>query len=111
MAFSMFNASNKGKIIGFTQFENPPDNQQEALTKPDDGIPDPDDNKYKKDTRKLTTWNALVVLVCLVAVFLLVMVMDRRLPQALTKADLEQVTETYIFCPSLVLSFSILLPI
>ena len=57
---------------------------------------DPDDNKYKKETRRLPTWTSIIVLLYLVSVFMLVVTMDRRLPTALTINDLPNNPERFI---------------
>ena len=58
--------------------------------------PDPDENKYKKETRRLPTWTSFLVLLYLVSVFLLVVRMDRRLPTALTTSDIPDNPERFI---------------
>ena len=58
--------------------------------------PDPDENKYKKETRRLPTWTSLLVLLYLISVFLLVVRMDRRLPTALTTSDIPDNPERFI---------------
>ena len=57
---------------------------------------DPDDNKYKKETRRLPTWTSIIVLLYLVFVFMLVVTMDRRLPTALTISDIPDNPERFI---------------
>ena len=59
-------------------------------------MPDPDDNKYKKETRRLPGWSALLVLAVLVSVFTLVWLLDSRLPRALTTADIPSNPEAFI---------------
>ena len=59
-------------------------------------VPDPDDNKYKKETRRLPGWSALVVLVFLLSIFTLVWAMDSRLPRPLTVSDLTSNPEAFI---------------
>lgn len=85
-------ASGKAKIIGLVRQEQNdlPDVREEGI------LNDPDSDKYKKATNKLTTWMALVVLAWLLSVFLLVLVMDRRLPTALKLADLSQNPHSFI---------------
>ena len=58
--------------------------------------PDPDDNKYKKENRKLPTWTSLLVLAFLVSVFSVVWLLDRRLPRALTVSDIPDHPEAFI---------------
>ena len=57
---------------------------------------DPDENKYKKETRRLPTWTSVLVLLYLISVFLLVVTMDRRLPTALTIPDIPDHPERFI---------------
>ena len=59
-------------------------------------VTDPDDNKYKKETRKLPGWSSLLVLAVLVSVFTVVWVLDSRLPRALTVADIPDQPEAFI---------------
>ena len=59
-------------------------------------VVDPDDNKYKKDTRKLPAWSALLVLAVLLSVFAMVWVLDSRLPRALTVSDIPDHPEAFI---------------
>ena len=71
----------------------PPDNSPAVDY---DSPPDPDDNKYKKETKKLPTWSALVILLYLVSVFMLVVKMDGHLPTALTLADMSSQPDSFI---------------
>ena len=57
---------------------------------------DPDENKYKKETRRLPTWTSIIVLLYLISVFMLVVTMDRRLPNALTIPDIPDNPERFI---------------
>ena len=59
-------------------------------------LPDPDENKYKKETRKLPTWTSVLVLGFLLTVYSLVWVLDGRLPRALTVADIPDHPEAFI---------------
>eukprot|EP00092_Neocalanus_flemingeri_P002862 GFUD01003060.1.p1 GENE.GFUD01003060.1~~GFUD01003060.1.p1 ORF type:complete len:914 (+),score=90.26 GFUD01003060.1:82-2823(+) len=79
----------RNRIVGFRLNEDTLSNPEivDKCTAESGTKKDPDENKYTKETKKLTTWMALVVLLWLIAVFLLVIVMDRRLPSALTMAD------------------------
>lgn len=58
--------------------------------------PDPDENKYKKETKKLPTWTAFLILFYLISVFLVVVLMDRRLPTALTVSDIPENPDSFI---------------
>ena len=87
----MFAASGKGKVLGFSKvFQEEEDEDAPQLTRNgENGLSqDADENKYRKESRKLSTWMGLVVLGWLLSLFALVVVMDRRLPTALTIADL-----------------------
>ena len=95
----MFAASGKGKLVGFTRvFEEEDEEEQPQLTQRGEkgSSPDADENKYRKETRKLTTWMAVVVLGWLLGLFVLVVMMDRRLPTALTIADLPNHSDSFI---------------
>jgi len=66
-------------------------------SKDESGDVDHDESKYKKTSKLLTTWLSLVVLGWFLAVFLLVLYMDRRLPDALTLKDAPSLPqETFI---------------
>ena len=58
--------------------------------------PDPDENKYKKDTKKLPTWSSVLVLGFLLSVFTVVWLLDSRLPRALTVSDVPHHPEAFI---------------
>ena len=96
----MFAASGKGKLLGFAkvyQDEDEDEKPQLRQQKEENGFSqDADENKYRKDTRKLTTWMAVVVLGWLLGLFVLVVVMDRKLPTALTIADLPDHPDSFI---------------
>ena len=84
-ALEMF-GNNKPKIVSLVR--PPPAEDSPAAPVECETVLDPDDNKYKKETRRLPTWTGLVVLVFLVSVFLLVWAMDSRLPRPLSLSDL-----------------------
>jgi len=84
---SWFGTKNQ-RIIGVSRQAEPEELISKAETVAEtEAKQDPDDNKYKKETKKLTTWMALGVLVWLVVVFMVVVMLDRRLPSPLTMAD------------------------
>ena len=96
----MFAASGKGKLLGFAkvyQDEDEEERPQLRQQKEENGLAqDADENKYRKETHKLTTWMAVVVLGWLLGLFVLVVVMDRQLPTALTTADLPDHPDSFI---------------
>ena len=90
--------SNKGKVLGLApgsriRIRDEEDESKEAIC----AANDPDENKYQtKATRKLSTWLALAVLAWLLGLFLLVIAMDRRLPEPLTLDDLPNHPDSFI---------------
>ena len=74
----------------------PPDDSPPTPAVEVETAPDPDDNKYRKETRRLPAWTPLVVVTFLVSIFLLVWLMDSRLPTALTLSDIPTHPETFI---------------
>ena len=61
-----------------------------------DTPPDPDENKYKKETKKLPTWTSFLIMFYLISMFLVVVLMDRRLPTALTVSDIADNPDSFI---------------
>ena len=61
-----------------------------------DTPPDPDENKYKKETKKLPTWTSFLIMFYLISMFLVVVLMDRRLPTALTVSDITDNPDSFI---------------
>merc|ERR1719495_1072668 len=96
----MFAASGKGKVLGFSkvfQEEEEDEDAPQLMRNGENGVSqDADENKYRKESRKLSTWMGLVVLGWLLSLFVLVVVMDRRLPPALTIADLAVHPDSFI---------------
>ena len=95
----MFAASGKGKLLGFTKVYQDEGEEERPQLKQrgENGLSqDADENKYRKETHKLTTWMAVIVLGWLLGLFLLVVLMDRRLPSALTIADLPDHPDSFI---------------
>lgn len=84
----MFGTRNQ-RIIGLRPAEAVSDEAEDTgKIKVENGTkPDADENKYKKETKKLSTWTALVILLWLLGVFSVVLMLDHRLPQALKLAD------------------------
>lgn len=80
----MFGGSGKARIVSFS-----PVSQEEKPVPDPEGTEsvDQDDNKYKKDEKKLSTWLSVVVGLWCLAIFLLVILMDQRLPNPLTVSD------------------------
>ena len=95
----MFAASGKGKLLGFSKvYQNEDEEEVPQVTQRGENgsSQDVDENKYRKETHKLTTWMAVIVLGWLLGLFVLVVVMDRRLPTALTLADLPDHPDSFI---------------
>ena len=95
----MFAASGKGKVLGFSKVfqEEEDEDAPQLMRNGENGLSqDADENKYRKESRKLSTWMGLVVLGWLLSLFVLVVVMDRRLPTALTIADLAVHPDSFI---------------
>ena len=95
----MFAASGKGKLLGFSKVFQEEENEDapQLMRNGENGLSqDADENKYRKESRKLSTWMGLVVLGWLLSLFVLVVVMDRRLPTALTIADLPVHPDSFI---------------
>ena len=62
----MFAASGKGKLLGFSKVfqEEEDEDAPQLMRNGENGLSqDADENKYRKESRKLSTWMALVVLV------------------------------------------------
>ena len=88
----MFGSNKTSRIVGIVR----PTEEEEDVTRDQEKVRDPDDNKYKKETRKLPAWTALVVLGLLLSVFTVVWLLDSRLPRALTTADIPAQPEAFI---------------
>ena len=95
----MFGSNNKSRIVSIVKTpegEDAADTEPPPLEVETAAAPDPDDNKYRKETRRLPAWAAVAVLLYLLSVLGLVILMDNRLPAALTTADIPDNPDTFI---------------
>jgi len=92
---SWFGAKNN-RVIGISRRKEDETISKPEITEESGTKKDPDDNKYTKDTKKLSTWIALAILLWLIGVFFLVLLLDRRLPSALTLADRADHPDSFI---------------
>ena len=93
----MFGSNNKSRIVSIVKTpEDAADTEPPPLEVEAAPAPDPDDNKYRKETRRLPAWTAVAVLLYLLSVLGLVILMDDRLPAALTTADIPDNPDTFI---------------
>ena len=95
----MFGSNNKSRIVSIVKTpegEDAADTEPPPLEVETAAAPDPDDNKYRKETRRLPAWAAVAVLLYLLSVLGLVILMDDRLPAALTTADIPDNPDTFI---------------
>lgn len=98
----MFGTGKKTKIVSFSRQEQNQENQEKekeaSITNgsTEKDSKDPDDVKYRKEENKLSTWYSLVIAGCLLGLFMLVMLMDQRLPQPLTLSDVSAQPDRFI---------------